>query len=143
MLLHHLAVSSAFVLGAVTQTHLFPLTVALLTEVNSAFLHLRTLMKLPYYPSANGEITGYDVRDTSGYRTVAMFNILTFVAFRVLVFLWLGLKLTVIKASVSAPVYVIFWAGLIIVALISFIHFRRLIVTDFFTPRKSGTNAKS
>ena len=60
----------------------------------------------------------------------------TFLAFRVLVFIWLGIKLTVIRDTVTTAVYFMFWAGLIVVAVISFVHFRRLIMTDFFSPRR-------
>ena len=89
----------------------------------------------PPPPPGDTESADVDVRDTSGYRAVAAANILTFLAFRVLVFIWLGLKLTVIRDTVTTAVYFMFWAGLIVVAVISFVHFRRLIMTDFFSPR--------
>ena len=69
MLLHHIAVSSSFALGAILQTYLFELAVALLTEVNSIFLHLRTLLKVS---------GGSDIKTTSSYRLVALANIATF-----------------------------------------------------------------
>jgi len=125
LLLHHLAVSSSFALGAILQTYLFELAVALLTEVNSIFLHLRTLLKVT---------GGIDIKTTSSYRLVALANIATFFTCRILVFLWLGLRLLVMKTSLAPAIYVMFWSGLAIVAIISVIHFRRLIISDFFTP---------
>ena len=202
LLLHHIAVSSSFALGAILQTYLFELAVALLTEVNSIFLHLRTLLKVS---------GGSDIKTTSSYRLVALANIATFftcrfehfsafffaylfgfsmaagqitidnvlqhhapsvgskfkrtppgvtalgsldivncckkwaeesapvfwphpVTLRILVFLWLGLRLLVMKTSLAPAIYVMFWSGLAIVAIISVIHFRRLLISDFFTP---------
>ena len=96
-------------------------------------MHQMAPLPPPGFMSKSADV---DVRDTSGYRAVAAANILTFLAFRVLVFIWLGLKLTVIRDTVTTAVYFMFWAGLIVVAVISFVHFRRLIMTDFFSPRR-------
>jgi len=78
LLMHHAATITAFG-SAVLSRKFVPFALwALLMEVNSVFLHLRTLM----------QISEHSIRLPKAFSVIRIINILTFIVFRFLVQLW-------------------------------------------------------
>jgi len=77
-LFHHIVVLSAFLVTLITRLYLGIVVVGLLMEINSIFLHTRSIMNL------NG------VRKSSySFRLIALLNITTFIVFRMVVNIYL------------------------------------------------------
>uniref|UniRef100_A0AC35TZN1 TLC domain-containing protein n=1 Tax=Rhabditophanes sp. KR3021 TaxID=114890 RepID=A0AC35TZN1_9BILA len=99
LLFHHVVVISAFMLTLITSKYLGLAVVGLFMEINSIFLHTRSLMNL----------YGVDKKSTS-FKMIALLNIVTFMVFRN-----------------AVSIYLLYWVVTnfftmhIIIALISFI----------------------
>ncbi|VDM07354.1 unnamed protein product [Wuchereria bancrofti] len=120
LLFHHAA--SVFAFASAVLPHKFiPYTYwALLMEINSIFLHLRSLM----------QITGYSVLRQSLFRIIQLTNIVTFVIFRFAVQIW-----QINWAWINHRRFHIFYTGIAFIGgacflIINMILFIRVLASD-------------
>ncbi|KAK6108457.1 Uncharacterized protein BM_BM5063 [Brugia malayi] len=120
LLFHHAASIFAFA-SAVLPHKFIPYTYwALLMEINSIFLHLRSLM----------QITGYSVLRQSLFRIIQLTNIVTFVIFRFAVQIW-----QINWAWINHRRFHIFYTGIAFIGgafflIINMILFIRVLASD-------------
>jgi len=119
LLVHHVAVLVPFLMAASSRTYVSAMTMALFTEVNSIFLHARTLLKMAGLSSA------------FSYQAVAWLNLLTYMVFRILLFVWFTHKMALIRHELPTSTFAIFFAGFTSVVILSLVNLFRLIKSDF------------
>lgn len=78
LLFHHVIVIGAFLIALITNMFLGVVVLGLLMELNSIFLHSRSLLNLYRQP-----------KDSTAFKFVALVNILTFVIFRIFISVYL------------------------------------------------------
>jgi len=130
MLAHHLAVGIPFFIGASSGRYLGGIVCTLFTEINSVFLHWRSLLKMS---NPENDSSSMDVRNTGSYRLVAVLNLLTYIVFRMFLFVWFGNKLWLTRDDMPAYVLAAFTIGFAFIVYISVLNFYRLILADFCT----------
>jgi len=126
MLVHHLAVGIPFFIGASSGRYLGGIACTLFTEINSIFLHARALLKMSNFKQESG-----------AYRAVAALNLLTYLVFRILLFVWFGNKLWITRDDMPAYVLGSFTLGFFFVVAISLLNLYRLVVADFCPSEKT------
>ncbi|KAA0203166.1 hypothetical protein HAZT_HAZT004826 [Hyalella azteca] len=102
--------------------------VALLVEVNSIFLHYRQLLV----------VEGMS-RCSSQYRLTALFNVATFLVFRIAVLGWMTRWLVLHSDMVPLAVYTLGSIAMAIIVLMNIILFFRILIVDFFRQHKNKT----
>ena len=120
MLVHHLAVGIPFLIGASSGRYLGGIVCTLFTEVNSIFLHGRSLLKMSNFR-----------QDSNAYQWMAFLNLLTYIVFRILLFVWFANKLWVTRDDMPTYVLGAFTVGFVYIIYISMLNFYRLILADF------------
>jgi len=138
MLVHHLAVGVVFAVAASTRAYVSGIACALFVEVNSIFLHARTLLKMSSSKAAQGQ-------DNQGfsYRAVALLNLLTYMVFRIMLFVWFTHKLATIRSKIPAVTFVVFVTAFVAVVVSSIVNLFRLIQSDFLRRGKSRKTTSS
>jgi len=131
LMIHHICVISCFGLSEMTRQYVGYATCALLVEVNSVFLHLRQLLIIQGFSRLN-----------STYRLNSLFNIGTFLVFRIITLLWMTRWLVVHRDMVPLFAYTLGSIALAIIVLMNIVLFFRILHVDFFRKPKIATNKK-
>lgn len=131
ILLHHCVVVFCFGTAVVSHNFVNFSTVALLVEVNSVPLHTRTLLRMFKVPL-----------DSSLYRINGVFNIVTYVFFRICVLGWMTRWLVLHYDAVQQPYVTIGSVGLFIMTIINVILFGRLLIKDNWIFARVDTHIK-
>uniref|UniRef100_A0ACB8ECL1 Uncharacterized protein n=1 Tax=Sphaerodactylus townsendi TaxID=933632 RepID=A0ACB8ECL1_9SAUR len=93
--------------------------VALLVEVNSVFLHLRTILRMA------------GLSHTTFYRVVSLANLSTYVVFRIITLAWMTRWLVLNKESIPLAIYVLGIVAMSIISPMNLVLFYRVLRTDW------------
>uniref|UniRef100_A0A670Z4Q7 TLC domain-containing protein n=1 Tax=Pseudonaja textilis TaxID=8673 RepID=A0A670Z4Q7_PSETE len=98
--------------------------VALLVEINSIFLHLRTILRMA------------GLVNTASFRLASLVNLGTYLVFRILILAWMSRWLALNGENVPAVPYAMGTAGMAVMLPINIVLFYRLLRSDFLPPHK-------
>uniref|UniRef100_A0A8D8PTI9 TLC domain-containing protein 2 n=1 Tax=Cacopsylla melanoneura TaxID=428564 RepID=A0A8D8PTI9_9HEMI len=124
LLVHHLVVVGVFGVAIYSRYYLGYAMVGLLVEVNSVFLHVRTLMRL----------TGNAQTSPRIYRTVCWMNFVTFLVFRIYLLAYLTHWLFSHRAFLNTTLFIFTLPCLITINVMSWLLLFKITVEDFSTP---------
>jgi len=124
LMIHHFFVITCFGLAELTHRYVGYAVVALLVEVNSVFLHLRQLMI----------IQGVS-RQHPIYRLNSLFNIGTFLIFRILTLGWMTRWLVLHRDQVPFFAYTMGSIALAVIVLMNIVLFFRILQVDFLNKK--------
>lgn len=120
LMIHHTLVILCYCIAVFTHTYIAYGALSLMVEVNSVFLHSRQLF-----------IICGESKATLRYKTNAMFNIGTFLLFRILTLGWMTRWLTVNRDLIPLVFFTIGSIGLAIITVMNIILFCRIMLVDF------------
>lgn len=120
LMFHHLCVIMCFGLAVVSEQFVGYAIVALLVEVNSVFLHSRQLL-----------IVSGEPRSCSLYRLTALFNVATFLVFRIAVLGWMTRWLVLHNEVLPVYAYTLGCVSLAIIIIMNIVLFIRICTVDF------------
>lgn len=106
LLFHHTVVVAAFLVTLTTDLFLGIVVIGLLMEINSIFLHTRSLMNL------NGV-----KKKSYAFRLIALLNIATFIGFRMVVSIYLAIWVFLPSTIQNVPWYLVGINGILILSL--------------------------
>lgn len=98
--------------------------VALLVEINSVFLHLRTILQMA------------GLANTASFRLTSLVNLGTYLVFRILILAWMTRWLALNWENVPAVPYAMGTVGMAIMLPINVVLFYRLLRCDFLPSHK-------
>lgn len=98
--------------------------VALLVEINSVFLHLRTILRMA------------GLANTTSFRLASLINLGTYLVFRILILAWMSRWLALNQDNVPAVPYAMGTVGMAIMLSINIVLFYRLLRSDFLPSHK-------
>ncbi|XP_042298456.1 TLC domain-containing protein 2 [Sceloporus undulatus] len=124
LLFHHLVVIVCFGFAFLAHRYVGFAMVALLVEINSVFLHLRTILLMA------GQA------QTTSYRLTSLVNLGTYVVFRITTLAWMTRWLVLNRESISPGTYALSTVGMAIMTPMNIILFYRLLRNDFLTSRR-------
>lgn len=96
--------------------------VALLVEIHSIFLHLRTILRMA------------DLGHTTWYRINSLVNLGTYVVFRITTLAWMTRWLVLNRENIPPATYVVSVVGMAIMTPMNIVLFYRLLRSDFLKP---------
>jgi len=117
---HHFFVVLCFGLAVVSHQYVAYGALSLMVEINSIFLHSRQLLIITHQP-----------KSTSTYKTNALFNVATFVTFRILLLGWMTRWLTVHREEIPLLFFTAGSIGLAVIVAMNIILFCRILSVDF------------
>merc|ERR1712183_124964 len=120
LLIHHFLVILCFSLAVVSRQYVAYGALSLMVEINSIFLHSRQLLIITHQP-----------KSTSTYKTNALFNVATFVTFRILLLGWMTRWLTVHREEIPLLFLTAGSIGLAVIVAMNIILFCRILSVDF------------
>jgi len=121
ILIHHTVVIFCFGVAVVKVRFVYFAIVALLCEINSVFLHTRQLLNL-----ANVSKTSFF------YRLNSLFNILTYIFFRICTLSWMVRWLVLHKEIIPMVFHTIAVVGMSVMTVVNLILFARLLIKDYW-----------
>jgi len=124
LMIHHFFVIACFGLAELTHRYVGYAVVALLVEVNSVFLHLRQLMI----------IQGVS-RQHPIYRLNSLFNIGTFLVFRIMTLGWMTRWLVLHRDQVPFSAYTMGSIALAVIVVMNIVLFFRILQVDFLNKK--------
>jgi len=124
LMIHHFCVITCFGLAELTHRYIGYAVVALLVEVNSVFLHLRQLFI----------IQGVS-RQHPIYRLNSLFNIATFLIFRIMTLGWMTRWLVVHGDQVPFFAYTLGSIALAVIVFMNIVLFFRILQVDFLNKK--------
>lgn len=110
----------SFLYAVLTSRYIAGAVLALFVEVNSVFLHTRLMLKMSRM-----------TKDSSVYSINKLFNITTYVSFRLGTQFYLTYYIIVNYSSLEHAFY--FLGSLVMMNIMMVIYFHRLLRADFFT----------
>lgn len=126
LLVHHCVVIFCFGLSLLSHTYVGYAAVALIVEINSVFLHLRLICQM----------LGF-ARSEPPYRVVSLFNLGTFIVFRIFTLAWMTRWLVINQAKIPFFFYTIGSLGMASITLMNVVLFYRVLYSDFLRKPKS------
>lgn len=93
--------------------------VALLVEVNSIFLHLRSILRMA------------NIKYTTGYRIISLINLGTYVVFRITTLAWMTRWLVLNREKIPPAPYLVSTVGMMIITPMNILLFYRVLRSDF------------
>jgi len=120
LMIHHSLVIICYSIAVFTHRYIAYGALSLMVEVNSVFLHSRQMF-----------IICGESKATSRYKTNALFNIGTFLLFRILTLGWMTRWLTVNRDNIPLAFFTIGSIGLAVIVVMSIILFCRIMLVDF------------
>eukprot|EP00088_Acartia_fossae_P001859 TRINITY_DN10724_c0_g2_i3.p1 TRINITY_DN10724_c0_g2~~TRINITY_DN10724_c0_g2_i3.p1 ORF type:complete len:289 (+),score=56.02 TRINITY_DN10724_c0_g2_i3:83-949(+) len=120
LLIHHTMVIVCYSIAVSTHKYIAYGALSLMVEVNSVFLHSRQLF-----------IICGESKATTRYKTNAMFNIGTFLLFRILTLGWMTRWLTVNRDLIPLAFFTTGSIGLAVIVVMNIILFCRIMLVDF------------
>uniref|UniRef100_A0A670K8F2 TLC domain containing 2 n=1 Tax=Podarcis muralis TaxID=64176 RepID=A0A670K8F2_PODMU len=97
--------------------------VALLVEINSIFLHLRTILLMA------------GLAHTTSYRLTSLLNLGTYVVFRITTLAWMTRWLVLNRENIPPNTYTLSTVGMAVMTPMNIVLFYRLLRNDFLTSR--------
>ncbi|XP_076036418.1 TLC domain-containing protein 2-like [Oratosquilla oratoria] len=128
---HHCCVILCFGLAVWTKQFTGYAVMALFVEVNSVFLHIRQIMIVTGVP-----------KDNEYYRLTSLFNIGTFIVFRIVVLGWMTRWLVLYRDEIPLPAYTLGSVGLAIMVVMNIVLFARVCIADFMSKKMECTKIK-
>ena len=126
MMIHHAVVLICYFIQFVIKRYLGCITIILLLEVNSVFLHLRHIL------------LHYNVNKKSiMYQVTAFLNVITLIFFRLCVIIWMLRWVSYNYHLLQAFVLYISTTGLLIFLVMNTILLYRVIVSDYLKPNNN------
>lgn len=125
MMIHHAVVLTCYFIQFIVKRYLGCITVILLLEVNSVFLHFRHIL-LHYNVNKKSFI----------YRANAFLNVLTLITFRICVILWMLKWVYYNHHLLQAYILYISTTGLVIFLVMNTILLYRVILSDYVKSNK-------
>jgi len=129
MLLHHIVVFTCFGIAAHTKVYVPYAVISLIIEINSMCLHARAMLIL----------TGWS-KQSPVFRLVAVFNLVTYVFFRICVLGWMTRWLTLHRDDLPLVIFTIASIGLATIVAINILNFYRVLMSDFLKVVSEGTS---
>lgn len=127
LLIHHFLVVICFSIAVFSHQYVAYGALSLMVEINSVFLHARQLFI----------ITG-EPKSSLRYKTNALFNVGTFLFFRILLLGWMTRWLTVNRDKIPLAFFTAGSVGLAVIVLMNIILFCRILSVDFSYILKVG-----
>ncbi|XP_070591620.1 TLC domain-containing protein 2 [Erythrolamprus reginae] len=124
LLFHHFVVIVCFGFAFLARRFVGFAMVALLVEINSIFLHLRTILRMA------------GLAHTASFRLASLANLGTYLVFRILILAWMSRWLALNRGNVPAVPYAMGTAGMAVMLPINIVLFYRLLRSDFLPSRK-------
>uniref|UniRef100_A0ABM5ENV0 TLC domain-containing protein 2 isoform X1 n=1 Tax=Pogona vitticeps TaxID=103695 RepID=A0ABM5ENV0_9SAUR len=121
LLFHHSVVIVCFGFAFLVHRFVGFAMVALLVEINSVFLHLRTILLMA------------GLAHTTSYRLTSLVNLGTYVVFRITTLAWMTRWLVLNREQISAATYALSTVGMAIMTPMNIVLFYRLLRNDFLT----------
>ncbi|XP_053130879.1 TLC domain-containing protein 2 [Hemicordylus capensis] len=119
LLFHHSVVIVCFGIAFVAHRYVGFAMVALLVEINSVFLHLRTILLMA------------GLAHTTGYRLNSLLNLGTYVVFRITTLAWMTRWLVLNREHIPPATYLVSTAGMAVMTPMNIVLFYRLLRNDF------------
>uniref|UniRef100_A0A8C6X127 TLC domain-containing protein n=1 Tax=Naja naja TaxID=35670 RepID=A0A8C6X127_NAJNA len=124
LLFHHSVVIVCFGFAFLVRRFVGFAMVALLVEINSVFLHLRTILRMA------------GLVNTASFRLASLINLGTYLVFRILILAWMSRWLALNRENVPAVPYAMGTVGMAIMLPINIVLFYRLLRSDFLPSHK-------
>ncbi|XP_060550402.1 TLC domain-containing protein 2 isoform X2 [Pantherophis guttatus] len=124
LLFHHFVVIVCFGFAFLVRRFVGFAMVALLVEINSVFLHLRTILRMA------------GLANTTSFRLASLINLGTYLVFRILILAWMSRWLALNQDNVPAVPYAMGTVGMAIMLSINIVLFYRLLRSDFLPSHK-------
>ncbi|CAH1800424.1 unnamed protein product [Owenia fusiformis] len=125
LLVHHAVIIICFGIAIMSYIYVGYACLALMVELNSAFLHLRQLL----------QILGFK-KDNSTYRLNSLVNLGTYIVFRIATLAWMTRWLVINKDLIPFVVYTCGSIGLAVMTIMNIVLFYRLLRSDFFVKQR-------
>ncbi|XP_066492560.1 TLC domain-containing protein 2 [Tiliqua scincoides] len=119
LLFHHTVVIVCLGISFVVHRFVGFALVALLVEVNSIFLHLRSILRMA------------GLTHTTSYRLNSLVNLGTYVVFRITTLAWMTRWLVLNREKIPPATYVVSTVGMTIMTPMNIILFYRVLRSDF------------
>ncbi|XP_025029683.1 TLC domain-containing protein 2 [Python bivittatus] len=119
LLFHHFVVIVCFGFAFLIRRFVGFAMVALLVEINSVFLHLRTILLMA------------GLAHTTSFRLTSLLNLGTYLVFRIMILAWMTRWLVLNQENVPAAPYAMGTVGMAIMLSINIVLFYRLLRSDF------------
>ncbi|KAM6465608.1 TLC domain-containing protein 2 [Liasis olivaceus] len=119
LLFHHFVVIVCFGFAFLIRRFVGFAMVALLVEINSVFLHLRTILLMA------------GLAHTTSFRLTSLLNLGTYLVFRIMILAWMTRWLVLNRENVPAAPYAMGTVGMAIMLSINIVLFYRLLRSDF------------
>jgi len=142
LLLHHFLVILCFGIAVTTKQYVAYGTLSLMAEINSVFLHTRQLFIITNEPKSSFR-----------YKSNALFNVGTFLCFRILLLGWMTRWITLHRDEIPLGFFTVGSIGLAVMVVMNIILFCRILSVDFAgvfrrkietkATRKLGTNMEA
>ncbi|XP_061460588.1 TLC domain-containing protein 2 isoform X1 [Rhineura floridana] len=121
LLFHHSVVILCFGFAFLVHRFVGFATVALLVEVNSIFLHLRTILLMA------------GLAHTTSYRLTSLVNLGTYMVFRITTLAWMTRWLVLNRENIPPNTYALSTVGMAVMTPMNIVLFYRLLRSDFLT----------
>ncbi|XP_044286538.1 TLC domain-containing protein 2 isoform X2 [Varanus komodoensis] len=118
LLFHHSVVIACFGFAFLVHRYVGFAMVALLVEINSIFLHLRTILRMA------------GLANTPSYRLTSLLNLGTYVVFRIMTLAWMMRWLLLNRESIPPGSYALSMLGMAIMTPMNVVLFFRLLRSD-------------
>ncbi|XP_063002646.1 TLC domain-containing protein 2 [Elgaria multicarinata webbii] len=128
LLFHHSVVIACFGFAFLVHRFVGFAMVALLVEINSIFLHLRTILLMA------------GLARTASYRLTSLLNLGTYVVFRITTLAWMTRWLALNREHIPPASYALGTVGMAVMTPMNIILFYRLLCSDFLA---SGRHDKT
>ncbi|XP_060115161.1 TLC domain-containing protein 2 [Heteronotia binoei] len=124
LLFHHSVVIVCFGLAFVVHRYVGFAMVALLVEINSVFLHLRTILRMA------------GLSHTPYYHITRLINLGTYIVFRISTLAWMTRWLVLNRENIPPATYMVGIVGVAIITLMNTVLFFRLLRSDCLKSRQ-------
>ncbi|KAJ7308840.1 hypothetical protein JRQ81_008111 [Phrynocephalus forsythii] len=121
LLFHHSVVIVCFGFAFLVHRFVGFAMVALLVEINSVFLHLRTILRMA------------GLAHTTSYRLTSLVNLGTYVVFRISTLAWMTRWLVLNREQIAPATYALSTVGMAVMTPMNIVLFYRLLRNDFLT----------
>ncbi|XP_053223704.1 TLC domain-containing protein 2 [Podarcis raffonei] len=121
LLFHHSVVILCFGFAFLVHRFVGFAMVALLVEINSIFLHLRTILLMA------------GLAHTTSYRLTSLLNLGTYVVFRITTLAWMTRWLVLNRENIPPNTYTLSTVGMAVMTPMNIVLFYRLLRNDFLT----------
>ncbi|KAL8198888.1 UNVERIFIED_CONTAM: TLC domain-containing protein 2 [Gekko kuhli] len=123
LLFHHSVVIICLGIAFVVRRYVGFAMVALLVEINSVFLHLRTILLMA------------DLSHTTYYRATSLVNLGTYIVFRISTLAWMTRWLVLNRENIPPATYAVGVTGMAIMTPMNIVLFYRLLRSDCLNSR--------